>query len=134
MAILVPAQLDDSETGDTEADSSEVVDSAEDPDVESDEAAGKQTEEAIEERIIDEEAILAWYESHPDDYRSQEQIVIEYIELDAATLGGDIAPDEEQLPRNSSWLYLQVLKRTYIWKRNKEEGTRCLRVCVWGGV
>ena len=97
MAILVPAQLDDSETGDTEADSSEVVDSAEDADIESDEAAGKQTEEAIEDVIIDEEAILAWYESHPDDYRSQEQIVIEYIELDAATLGGDIVPDEEQL-------------------------------------
>ena len=97
MAILVPAQLDDSETGDTEADSSEVVDSAEDADIESDEAAGKQTEEAIEDVIIDEEAILAWYESHPEDYRSQEQIVIEYIELDAATLGGDIVPDEEQL-------------------------------------
>jgi peptidyl-prolyl cis-trans isomerase D len=46
---------------------------------------------------IDEESILAWYEAHPDDFRSQEQVIIEYIELDAATLGGEIAPDEEQL-------------------------------------
>jgi peptidyl-prolyl cis-trans isomerase D len=46
---------------------------------------------------IDEESILAWYQAHPDDFRSQEQVIIEYIELDAATLGGKIAPDEEHL-------------------------------------
>jgi peptidyl-prolyl cis-trans isomerase D len=97
MAILVPAQLDDSEIGDPEAGDSEVVDAAEGADIEPVEASVTQTEDAIEEHAIDEEAILAWYESHPDDYRSQERIVIEYIELDAATLGGDIAPDEEQL-------------------------------------
>jgi peptidyl-prolyl cis-trans isomerase D len=85
-AILVPAQLDDLETG-----GSEVVDSAEEADAESVEAADAHAEGATEE------AILAWYESHPDDYRSEERIVIEYLELDAATLGEDIAPDEEQL-------------------------------------
>ncbi|MEE8496303.1 MAG: SurA N-terminal domain-containing protein [Xanthomonadales bacterium] len=75
-AILVPAQLDDTEAGDTEAGDAEVVAAAD---------------------AVEEEAILAWYESHPDDYRTEERIVIEYLELDAATLGGDIAPDEDQL-------------------------------------
>ncbi len=75
-AILVPAQLDDAEAGDTEAGDAEVVAAAD---------------------AVEEEAILAWYESHPDDYRTEERIVIEYLELDAATLGGDIAPDEDQL-------------------------------------
>ena len=50
-----------------------------------------------EDNIIDEAAILAWYEAHPDDYRSEERVVIEYLELDAAMLGGEIDPDEEQL-------------------------------------
>ena len=100
-AILVPAQLDDSEIGDPEAGDSEVVDSAEDAGAEAEaeavEAADAQTEDTLGESAIDEEAILAWYESHTDDYRSVERIVIEYLELDAAMLGGDIAPDEEQL-------------------------------------
>ena len=100
-AILVPAQLDDSqsgnsetgdsETGDSETGDSKVVDVAQE-DIESDEAADSPAKDAI-----DEEAILAWYESHPDDYRSQEQITIEYLELDAALLGEDIDPDEDQL-------------------------------------
>ena len=51
----------------------------------------------IQGHAIDEESILAWYESHPDDYRSEERIVIEYLELEAAMLGEDIAPDQEQL-------------------------------------
>jgi len=87
-AILVPAQFDDSPPADTED-----GDSAEDADSETAEVA----EPVAEESAIEEEAILAWYESHPDDYRSEEQIVIEYLELDAATLGGDAAPDEEEL-------------------------------------
>ena len=53
--------------------------------------------EAAAEESISEEAVVAFYESHPDDFRSQEQVIIEYLELDAATLGGDVAPDEEQL-------------------------------------
>ncbi len=100
-AILVPAQIDDSETaepeaGDAEAGDSEVVDSTEE-DIESVEAAATKTDGDIETHAIDEGAILAWYESHPDDYRSEERIVIEYLELDAAMLGEDIVPDQEQL-------------------------------------
>jgi peptidyl-prolyl cis-trans isomerase D len=79
-AILVPAQLDESEDVDSETGDPEVADSTEEADIE-----------------LEEEAILAWYESHTDDYRSEERIIIQYLELDAAMLGGDIAPDEEQL-------------------------------------
>ncbi len=46
---------------------------------------------------IDEEVLLAWYEAHQDDYRSPEQVVIEYVELHASTLTDNIEPDEEQL-------------------------------------
>ncbi len=46
---------------------------------------------------IDEQAIVAWYDAHPDDYRSEEQIIIEYLELDSAALGSDVVPDEDQL-------------------------------------
>jgi peptidyl-prolyl cis-trans isomerase D len=53
-------------------------------------------EEGVEE-AIEEEAILAWYESNQGDYMSEEQVVIEYIELEAATLGGAVEPDEELL-------------------------------------
>ncbi|MEE8340088.1 MAG: SurA N-terminal domain-containing protein [Xanthomonadales bacterium] len=77
-AILVPAQLDDAAPRDTEAGDTEAQDSTEDG-------------------AVDEEVVLAWYEAHPDDYRSEERIVIEYLELDAATLGEDVAPDEEEL-------------------------------------
>ncbi len=95
-AILVPAQLDESEDVDSEAGDPEVADSTEKADIELAEAADALVEEAVEE-AIEEEAILAWYESHTDDYRSEERIIIQYLELDAAMLGGDIAPDEEQL-------------------------------------
>jgi peptidyl-prolyl cis-trans isomerase D len=89
-AILVPAQLVESE--DPESNESEAAESTEQTDISSSEAGILGNESAIET-----EAILAWYESHPDDYRSQEQIVIEYLELDAATLGEDVAPDDDQL-------------------------------------
>jgi peptidyl-prolyl cis-trans isomerase D len=92
-AILVPAagdspRLEDSAdggSGDAAAAESEVAE----------EAAEEMTDEVAEE--VSEEAIVAWYEEHQDDYRSQEQVIIEYLELDAATLGGELAPDEEQL-------------------------------------
>ena len=95
-AILVPAQLDESENVDSETGDPEAVDSTEEADIELAEAADALVEEAVEE-AVEEEAILAWYESHTDDYRSEERIIIQYLELDAAMLGGDIAPDEEQL-------------------------------------
>jgi peptidyl-prolyl cis-trans isomerase D len=95
-AIMVPAQLDESEDVDSETGDPEVADSTEEADIELAEAADTLVEEAVDE-AVEEEAILAWYESHTDDYRSEERIIIQYLELDAAMLGGDIAPDEEQL-------------------------------------
>jgi peptidyl-prolyl cis-trans isomerase D len=53
-------------------------------------------EEGAEE-AVDEAAVTAWYEEHQSDYYSEEQVIIEYLELDAAQLGGAIAPDEEVL-------------------------------------
>ncbi len=91
-AILVPAQLDEPEAGDgADVDASEAADN------QSVEAADTPPQDAAEDIAIDEAAILAWYEAHPDDYRSEERVVIEYLELDAAMLGGEIDPDEEQL-------------------------------------
>lgn len=46
---------------------------------------------------VDEESLLAWYEEHQAEYYSEEQVLIEYVELDAATLGGEVEPDEELL-------------------------------------
>ncbi|RPH93919.1 MAG: hypothetical protein EHM68_14980 [Lysobacterales bacterium] len=46
---------------------------------------------------VDEAAVTAWYEEHQADYYTEEQVIIEYLELDAARLGGAIEPDEEVL-------------------------------------
>lgn len=52
---------------------------------------------AAEAVTVDDAEILAWYEAHPQDFRTQEQVLIEYLELNAADLGEDVQPDEEQL-------------------------------------
>ena len=105
-AILVPAQAGDPVGGEVAAEiEAELVDSGEEqteadvanPATEAALAEAVLEEEIIEEEVIDEEAVVAWYESHPDDYRSVERVVIEYLELDAATMGGEIATDEETL-------------------------------------
>jgi len=47
--------------------------------------------------VFDEATISAWYESHADDYQSEERVVIEYIELDVAFLPAGIPPEEDFL-------------------------------------
>ena len=98
-AILVPVSVAEPapEASEIEdgSDAAEGADEAAVDDGGEAESAGADEAPATSE--IDEESILAWYQAHPDDFRSQEQVIIEYIELDAATLGGEIAPDEEQL-------------------------------------
>lgn len=42
-------------------------------------------------------AITAWYDAHPDDYQSEEQVAIEYVELDAAFLPLGEPPSEDYL-------------------------------------
>ena len=45
----------------------------------------------------DDAAIAAWYKTHGADYRTQEQVAIEYLELDAATLPAPPAIDDATL-------------------------------------
>ena len=54
-------------------------------------------EEITEEEPLDEAAILAWYEVHQGEYMSREMVIIEYLELDAATMGGDVEVEEDAL-------------------------------------
>ena len=49
------------------------------------------------ESVIEEEALLAWYDDHQVDYMSEEQVIIEYLELDAELIGGEVEVDEESL-------------------------------------
>jgi len=68
--------------------------------VEVEDESQKQTDVAAETAItsdIDEAELLAWYEAHPSDYRSPEQVIIEFVELDASTLTNSLEPDEEHL-------------------------------------
>ncbi len=44
-----------------------------------------------------EEEVTAWYESHSEDYQSEEQVIIEYVELDAAFLPVGEPPEEDIL-------------------------------------
>jgi len=41
--------------------------------------------------------ISAWYDSHSGDYQSEEQVIIEYVELDAAVLPPGLPPEEDIL-------------------------------------
>jgi len=51
-------------------------------------------ESAVE---FSESEIVAWHESHSEDYQSEEQVVVEYIELDAALLPAGLPPEEDYL-------------------------------------
>ncbi len=44
-----------------------------------------------------EEEILSWYDKHNDDYQSEERVIIEYVELDAAFLPPAQPPEEDLL-------------------------------------
>jgi peptidyl-prolyl cis-trans isomerase D len=44
-----------------------------------------------------QEQVKEWYDSHSDDYLSQEQVIIEYVELDAAYIDAGPPPDEALL-------------------------------------
>lgn len=52
-----------------------------------------------EERVVEfsDAEIEAWHESHAGDYMSEEQVIIEYVELDSATLESGVPPDEDYL-------------------------------------
>jgi peptidyl-prolyl cis-trans isomerase D len=87
-AIMVPAAVADPEPASAE----------ETAEAEAAEGEAAEAEPAVAvEEPISEEAVLAWYDEHQSDYFSNEQVVVEYLELDAARLGGSIEPDEEIL-------------------------------------
>jgi len=103
-AILVPAEA--KPEAETEAGAESQVEgetAAEEQVAEADQdatdsgEAGEPAEPAPAPEPIDQEALVAWYEAHKDDYYSEEQVVIEYVELDASRLGGAIDPDEDVL-------------------------------------
>jgi peptidyl-prolyl cis-trans isomerase D len=104
-AIIIPAQNEDESVEEAVDEAvEEVVEETAETDAErADEAVEELAAETTEDTApetpagVDDEAILAWYEAHPDDYNSQEQVLIEYLELDAATMGGTVEVDEELL-------------------------------------
>ncbi len=61
------------------------------------EAAEEEAVAIADDIVVTEEAVVAWYEDNLRDYMSDEQVIIEFIELDAATIGGAVEPDEEML-------------------------------------
>jgi peptidyl-prolyl cis-trans isomerase D len=88
-AIIVNAEIA-GEDEPVEAEASEPESDAEVP-------ANAKTSDAVEKPVIEESKLLAWYEAHPDDYRAAEQVIVEYVELDARQLGDALEPDEDQL-------------------------------------
>ena len=89
-AVVVPAFPQEPE------EESEVLD-PETGEAVAEEIAEEITEEITEEEPLDEAAILAWYEVHQGEYMSREMVIIEYLELDAATMGGDVEVEEDDL-------------------------------------
>jgi peptidyl-prolyl cis-trans isomerase D len=97
-AVLVPAfpaeEAPEEETPEDELNADEAP--ADDPQTEDLAQESVETDEA-DDVVIEEEALLAWYEAHQNDYLSEEMVLVEYLELDAAALGGSVEPDEDQL-------------------------------------
>ena len=54
-----------------------------------------ETPESLPE--FSEDEITAWYDTHSDDYQSVEQVVIEFVELDAAFIPPGLPPEEDVL-------------------------------------
>jgi peptidyl-prolyl cis-trans isomerase D len=49
------------------------------------------------EADFDEQEISSWYDSHSEDYQSEERVIVEYVELDAAFLPAGQPPEEDLL-------------------------------------
>lgn len=84
-AIIVKAEIPETDAG-TEQQNEEAEDS---------ESAAEAEDKPAP--AVEEAELMAWYETHTDSYRSPEQVIIEYLELDASTLTDNIEPDEDQL-------------------------------------
>jgi len=98
-ALIVPAEKVAEPSAEAEAEANEST-GAENPGETAEDVASVEVAEEVVETIaedVDEASLLAWYEGHQDNYRSPEQVVIEYVELDASTLTDSVEPDDEQL-------------------------------------
>jgi peptidyl-prolyl cis-trans isomerase D len=96
-ALIVPAEKAAEPNAETATHEST---GAENPAETAEDVASVEVAEEVVETIaedVDEASLLAWYEGHQDNYRSPEQVVIEYVELDASTLTDSVEPDDEQL-------------------------------------
>jgi peptidyl-prolyl cis-trans isomerase D len=92
-AVLVPVELPGTEP---EVDGTETGSEFVEPDTE----APAEPEPADPDSVlaeISEEELVEFYEANQFSFISEEKIILEYIELDAATIGGSVDPDEEQL-------------------------------------
>jgi peptidyl-prolyl cis-trans isomerase D len=90
---LVPVELPGTEP---EVDGIETGSEFVEPDTEAPaEPETADTDSAMPE--ISEEELVEFYEANQSSFISEEKIILEYIELDASTLGGAVDPDEEQL-------------------------------------
>jgi peptidyl-prolyl cis-trans isomerase D len=96
-AIVVPAALQTDEAVDAEAEADADAESEAAAEEEGETAASEAEPAVAEPAPVDEAAIAAWYEEHSSEYLSEERVIIEYLELEAARLGGSIEPDEETL-------------------------------------
>ncbi|MDD4914948.1 MAG: SurA N-terminal domain-containing protein [Methylococcales bacterium] len=50
-----------------------------------------------ENQLPDEDQILSYYQQHLDNYQTEEQVSVDYVELSLDTLAAQITPSEEQL-------------------------------------
>jgi peptidyl-prolyl cis-trans isomerase D len=93
-ALIVPAFPAEEETGGGTGE--EPAEGAEDT-TQTTEGSADESSDVAAEAPIEDEAVVAWYEEHRAEYMSEEQVVIEYLELDAAQLGGAVEPSDEVL-------------------------------------
>ncbi len=85
-AIIVKAEIPETDAGTEQQDEADDTESVDDT-----------TDKPAPAAAVDEAELTAWYETHTDSYRSPEQVIVEYVELDASTLTDNMEPDEDQL-------------------------------------
>ena len=60
-------------------------------------AEGEEAPPEQPEKPVSDEEIQAFYDENQDLFRNPERVIIEYVELDVAVMGGQTDPDDDQL-------------------------------------
>ncbi len=95
IALLVPVEEiplppeDEDPAADPEADAA--------LETEDDDSAADGEQIEVAEPLVSDEDLLAHYDDHQGDFLIPERVIIEYIELDAASIEGIVEPDEDAL-------------------------------------